>query len=171
MLNEARFNFTRYGYNGITSNPQVNFAIPRIEVQGMRLPEGQRIRNGASQGDTSPGILAQNTYAFRDVLAKVMGNKALKFGFEFSREQDNDALIGGARPDQVFDGFWNFANGTPIFEAIEVKSTHRRRTHHTGTVLPFVHLRSVRAERLESPAQPDPQHRFAMGVLCSADRG
>ncbi len=120
MLNEARFNFTRYGYNGIKSNPQVNFAIPRIEVQGLPLPGGQRIRYGAEQGDTSPGILGQNTFEFRDVLAKVIGNKALKFGFEYSHEQDNDALIGGARPDQVFQGFWNFANGTPIFEAIEV---------------------------------------------------
>ena len=120
MVNEARFNFTRYAYNGITSNPQVNFAIPRIEVQGLPLPGGQRIRYGAAQGDDSPGILAQNTYAFRDVLSKVIGNKAFKFGFEYSHEQDNDALIGGARPDQVFQGMWNFANGTPIFEAIEV---------------------------------------------------
>ncbi len=119
-LNEARVNFTRYGYNGITSNPQVNFAIPRIEVQGLPLPGGQRIRYGAAQGDTSPGILAQNTYAFRDVLSKQIGNKAWKFGFEYTHEQDNDALIGGARPDQVFQGFWNFANGTPIFEQIEV---------------------------------------------------
>lgn len=120
MLNEARFNFTRYAYNGITSNPQVNFAIPRIEIQGLPLPGGQRIRYGAPQGDTSPGILAQNTYAFRDVVSKMVGNIALKFGFEYSHEQDNDALIGGARPDQVFQGFWNFANGTPIFEGIEV---------------------------------------------------
>jgi hypothetical protein len=119
-LNEARFNFTRYGYNGISSNPQVNFAIPRIEIQGLPLPAGQRIRYGAAQGDTSPGILAQNTYAFRDVLSKVLGSKALKFGFEYTHEQDNDALIGGARPDQVFNGLWNFANGTPIFEQIEV---------------------------------------------------
>lgn len=120
MINEARFNFTRYAYNGVTSNPQVNFAIPRIEVQGLPLPGGQRIRYGAAQGDDSPGILAQNTYAFRDVLSKTIGNKAFKFGFEYSHEQDNDALIGGARPDQVFQGMWNFANGTPIFEAIEV---------------------------------------------------
>lgn len=120
MLNEARFNFTRYAYNGITSNPQVNFAIPRIEIQGLPLTGAQRIRYGAAQGDTSPGILAQNTFAFRDVLAKVVGNMNWKFGFEYSREQDNDALIGGARPDQVFQGPWNFANGTPIFEAIEV---------------------------------------------------
>lgn len=119
-LNEARLNFTRYAYNGITSNPQVNFAIPRVEIQGLPLPGAQRIRYGAAQGDDSPGILAQNTYSFRDVLSKVIGNKAFKFGFEFNREQDNDALIGGARPDQVFQGPWNFANGTPIFESIEV---------------------------------------------------
>src|SRR5450631_2802868 len=119
-LNEARFNFTRYAFNGITSNPQVNFAIPRIEIQGLPLPGAQRIRYGAAQGDDSPGILAQNTFEFRDVLSKMVGTKAFKFGFEYSHEQNNDALIGGARPDQVFQGMWNFANGTPIFEAIEV---------------------------------------------------
>jgi len=119
MLNEARFNFTRYAYNGITDNPQIDFAIPRIEVQGLPLPNGDRIRLGAPQGDTSPGILAENTFAFRDVFSKIVGNKAFKFGFEYSHEQNNDGLIGGARPDQVFQGLWNFANGTPIFEAIE----------------------------------------------------
>jgi hypothetical protein len=119
-LNEARFNFTRFTYNGITSNPQVNWEIPRIEIQGLPLPGGQRIDYGAEQGDNSPAIAAQNTFAFRDVLSKVIGNKALKFGFEYSHEQANDGLIGGARPDQVFNDPWNFANGTPIFEAIEV---------------------------------------------------
>ena len=117
-LNEARFNFTRYAYNGITANPQVNWAIPRIEIQG--LPFGDRVRYGAQQGDNTPAIAAENTYAFRDVLSHVFGNQALKFGFEFSGEEDNDRLIGGARPDQVFQGPWNFANGTPIFEQIEV---------------------------------------------------
>jgi len=40
---------------------------------------------------------------------------------EFTREQDNDNTdIGAARPDQVFQGPWNFANGTPIFEQIVV---------------------------------------------------
>jgi hypothetical protein len=119
-LNEARFNFTRYAYNGITSNPQVNFAIPRLEIQGLPTVSGQRILYGAAQGDTSPGILAQNTFAFRDVVSKILGNKAFKFGFEYTHEQDNDRLIGGARPDYVFQGPWNLANGTPIFEQIEV---------------------------------------------------
>jgi hypothetical protein len=117
-LNEARFNFTRYGFNGITANPQVDWAIPRIEIQG--FPGGERVRYGAQQGDNTPEIAAENTFAFRDVLSKVMGNQAWKFGFEYSHEQDNDELIGGARPDQVFQGPWNFANGTPIFEQIEV---------------------------------------------------
>ena len=117
-LNEARFNFTRYAFNGITANPQVDWAIPRIEVQG--FPSGERIRYGAQQGDNTPEIAAENTFAFRDVLSKVIGNKALKFGFEYSHAQANDELIGGARPDQVFQGPWNFANGTPIFEQIEV---------------------------------------------------
>lgn len=120
MINEARFNFTRYGYNGISDNPQVNWAIPLIEIQGLPTPGGQRIRFGAPQGDNNPAIAAENTYAFRDVLSKVIGNKSLKFGFEYTHEQANDGLIGGARPDQVFQGPWNFANGTPIFEQIEV---------------------------------------------------
>jgi Carboxypeptidase regulatory-like domain/TonB dependent receptor len=119
-LNEARFNFTRYAYNGISDNPQVNWEIPRIEIQGLPLPGGARIRYGAAQGDTTPAIAAQNTFAFRDVLTKIIGANSFKFGFEFDREEDNDELIGGARPDQVFQGFWNFANGTPIFEQVEV---------------------------------------------------
>jgi len=119
-LNEARFNITRFAFNGITDNPQVNWALPRIEIQDLIPTQGQRVRYGANQGDSSPGILAENTFAFRDVLSKVMGKMALKFGFEYSHEQNNSGLIGGARPDQVFEGLWNFANGTPIFEQIQV---------------------------------------------------
>jgi hypothetical protein len=119
-VNEARFNFTRFGYNGLTDNPQVNWAIPLIEIQNAIPTQGQRIDYGAPQGDTSPAIYAQNTFAFRDVLSKVTGNKAWKFGFEYSHLQNNTEFIGGARPDQVFQGLWNFANGTPIFEAVEV---------------------------------------------------
>ncbi len=119
-LNEARFNFTRYAYNGISDNPQANFGLPRVEIQNAIPTIGQQINYGVQQGDGNPGILAQNTFAFRDVLSKVFGNKAMKFGFEYSHEQDNDGLIGGARPIQVFQGLWNWANGTPIYEGIEV---------------------------------------------------
>ena len=30
MLNEARYNFARFGYNEIKDNPDANFGIPRI---------------------------------------------------------------------------------------------------------------------------------------------
>ena len=119
MVNEARFNITRWAFNEISSNPQINWAIPRTEIQSA-LPQGQRIIYGAAQGDTSPGIYAENTFAFRDVLSWIHGQHAFHFGFEAVRLEDNDDLLGGGRPDVVFQQPWNFANGTPVFEAVEV---------------------------------------------------
>jgi Carboxypeptidase regulatory-like domain/TonB dependent receptor len=121
-VNEARFNFTRWAFNDVTANPQINWAIPRTEVQSA-LPQSQKFVYGAAQGDTSPGIFAQNTFAFRDVLSKLVGQHALRFGFEFSRYQDNDAELGAARPDIVFQQPWNLANGTAIFESVNVDPT------------------------------------------------
>lgn len=118
-LNEARFNFTRWAFNEISSNPQIDWAIPRTEIQNA-LPFGQRIIFGAAQGDTSPGVYAQNTFAFRDVVSMVHGEQAFHYGFEVVRLQDNDDLLGGGRPDIVFQQPWNFANGTPVYEAVEV---------------------------------------------------
>jgi len=117
--NEARFNFTRFAFNELSANPQVNFGIPRIEIQDLPI-QGQRIDFGAAQGDTSPGIFAQNTFGFRDMVSKIYHQHALRFGMEVSRYQDNDDLFGGSRPDFVFEKPWNFANGTPIFEQISV---------------------------------------------------
>ncbi len=120
LVNEARINFTRFAFNEITSNPGVDFGIPRTEIQGLPLPNGQRIRFGAPQGDATPGVFGENTFAFRDMVSKVHGTHALKFGIDGDRYQDNSNLNGNARPDYVFQGPWNFANGTPIFEAIGV---------------------------------------------------
>jgi len=121
FTNEVRFNFTRFGFNQLSANPQTNYAIPAIEIQNAFPGFGDRIRYGAAQGSGSPGIFAENTFAFRDMLTKIHGLHAFRFGMEFTREQDNDNTdIGAARPDQVFQGPWNFANGTPIFEQIVV---------------------------------------------------
>jgi outer membrane receptor protein involved in Fe transport len=119
MVNEARLNFTRYAYNDISANPQIDWAIPRTELQNF-LPFAERIRYGAAQGDTSPGIFAQNTFSFRDQLSTQHSQHALKMGVEIDREQDNSNLLGGARPDIVFNTPWDFANGAPVFEQIEV---------------------------------------------------
>lgn len=119
--NEARFNFTRFAFNQLTANPQTNYAIPEIEIQNAFPGFGDRIRYGSQQGSGSPGIFAQNTFAFRDQVSHIYGQHSLRFGLEITREQDNDNTdIGAARPDQVFQGPWNFANGTPIFEEIVV---------------------------------------------------
>lgn len=115
MLNEARFNFTRFGYNEIESNPEVNFGIPRIEVEGLPF---DRIRFGAPRGEGTPGIFAENTYNFRDTLSYVVGRHSMRFGIDIRWEQSNNTLAGGARPLYSFVGLWNLANDTPIFEAI-----------------------------------------------------
>lgn len=119
LVNDARFNFTRYAFNDVTANPQVNWEIARTEIQNA-LPNGQRVRYGPPQGDTSPGIFAENTFAFRDMITAIHGSHAVKLGFEYDHEQDNDNLLGSARPDYVFQGPWDFTNGAPIFEQVAV---------------------------------------------------
>ncbi|HET9530585.1 MAG TPA: TonB-dependent receptor [Blastocatellia bacterium] len=119
MLNEARANFTRFSVNQVEASGDTNFGIPRIEVEGLPLlPGGERIRFGAPRAETTPGIFAQNTFEVRDVLSKLWGNHALRFGGEIRKEQDNNNLAGGARPVFSFVGLFNLANETPIFEAI-----------------------------------------------------
>ena len=115
LLNEARFNFTRFSFDQVTANQNVNFGIPRIEIEGYGF---DRIRFGADRAETTPAIFAQNTFNFRDTLTKVIRTHALKFGFDLSAEQDNNNLLGGARPLYSHVRIWNFANDTPIFEAI-----------------------------------------------------
>lgn len=115
LLNEMRFNFARFAYNEIESNQDVNFGIPRVEVEGYPF---DRIRYGAPRGEATPGIFAENTFNFRDTVSHIIGVHALKYGFDIRWEQSNNALAGGARPDYSFSGLWNLANDTPIFEAI-----------------------------------------------------
>lgn len=116
-VNEARFNVTRWGYDEVASNPDVNFGIPRIEVEGYGF---ERIRFGAARGEGSPGIFKETSLDFRDTLTWVVGTHALKFGAELRREINNGGLTGGARPLYSFTRLWNLANDTPIFEAINL---------------------------------------------------
>jgi hypothetical protein len=116
-INEARFSATRFNFNQLEASSETNFGIPRIEIESLPSPL-DRIRFGAPQGETTPGIFAQNTFEFRDVLTHVMGNQALKFGAELRFEQDNNNLLGGARPLFTFGGLFNFANDAPLFYQI-----------------------------------------------------
>ena len=116
LLNEARANLTRFASNQLQAAKNANFGVPRIEIQDYAIPD--RIRFGAPQGESTPAVFTQNTYEVRDNLSWIRGAHALKFGGGARFEQDNDNLLGGARPLYVFSGLFNFANDTPIFEQI-----------------------------------------------------
>jgi carboxypeptidase family protein/TonB-dependent receptor-like protein len=123
-LNEARANFTRFADNQVNDSVDTNFGIPRIEVEGLPLnPPGERLRFGANRTETTPGVFAQNTFEVRDTLTKVVSNHAFRFGFEVRKEQNNNNLVGGARPLFSFSGLFNLANETPIFESINTDPT------------------------------------------------
>ena len=122
LLNEARFNFTKFAFNEIESSSETNFGIPRIEIESL-FRDGSRIRFGAPQSETTPGIFSEKTLEFRDIVINVRGNHGLKFGVEFRPELDDDNLNGGARPLYTFGGLFNFANDTPLFYQINADPT------------------------------------------------
>ena len=115
LLNEARANLTRFASNQVTADAKANFQIPRIEVESLPF---ESLYWGAPEADTTPSIMAQNTYEFRDILSWVRGNHVMKFGGEVRKEQDNNNLLGGARPLYSFTGLFNLANDVPLFEQI-----------------------------------------------------
>jgi hypothetical protein len=140
LLNEAKANFTRFQSNQVQSSAATNFGIPRIEVEGLPF---DRIRFGADRQETTPAVFAQNTIEIQDTLSKIIGNHALKFGAEIRKEQDNNNLVGGARPLYSFSGLFNLANDTPIFEAINADPrsggpADAQRYFRTGTYAFFV---------------------------------
>lgn len=116
-LNEARFNFTRFAFDEVASSRETNFGIPRIEIENL-IRDGSRIRYGANQAETTPGVFAESTFEFRDVLSKVIGDHAFKLGGEFRQERNDDNLNGGSRPLFTFAGLFNFANDAPLFYQI-----------------------------------------------------
>ena len=118
MTNEARVNWTRFFANQFATNQSVQWNLPRWEIEDV---PGDRIKYSANQGTNSPGIFAQNQYEFSDKFSKLMGRHGLRAGVTVTLNQDNnDYEFGAARPVYVAHGIWNFVDGTPIFEAINV---------------------------------------------------
>ncbi|HUS11013.1 MAG TPA: TonB-dependent receptor, partial [Pyrinomonadaceae bacterium] len=115
LVNEMRFNITRFAFDEVASADATNWGIPRIEIESLPF---DRIRFGAPQSETTPGIFSENQFEFRDVVNWVRGNQAWKFGGEYRLEHNNDELNGGSRPLFTFGGLFNFANDTPLFYQI-----------------------------------------------------
>jgi len=119
VLNQARVNFSRYNFDEVSTNPRVSFGIPESQIEGI-FNTGPRLDFGVPRGNNTPGVLSQNTYAFRDTFSKILGKHALKFGGEIRKEQNNNNEIGLARPVYSSVRLWNFFNSAPIFEGIDV---------------------------------------------------
>ncbi|HEX8140012.1 MAG TPA: TonB-dependent receptor [Pyrinomonadaceae bacterium] len=144
MVNEARLNATRFAFNELESSSTTNFGIPKIEIESFGLPGAlnKTIKIGAPYSETTPGIFAENTFEFRDTLRMVAGNHGLSFGVEIRKEQDNNNLLGAARPLFTMGGLWNFANDTPLFYQIAANPQtggppNSQRYFRTGTFALF----------------------------------
>jgi len=115
LLNDLRFNYTKWGFNEIDSNPTTDWGIPRVEIEAIF---SDRLRFGAPRGETTPGFFDQKTIDIRDTLTKIWGDHSLKIGGQYRREMNTSGAPGGARPLYSFTRMWNFANGTPVFQSI-----------------------------------------------------
>ncbi len=120
VLNEARFNFTRFNANEIDALGVGDLSIPRLQVQGFGLgfTFGDPPSFGIGRG--TPNDRTQNTYELRDTVTLVRGNQAIKIGGEARFEQNNNNEISGARPEFVFTSLLNFANDRVFFQNIDV---------------------------------------------------
>jgi hypothetical protein len=126
LVNEVRGNFTRFAFNQNQATGQTNYGIPQIRLfdfDASGLGDPGTIM-GIPQSGTTPGNLAENTFGFRDTLNWVHRTHALKFGFEFTKEQNNDDEPGFERPNYQFRGLLNFANDACcFFEGLAVDPT------------------------------------------------
>jgi len=113
LLNEARFNATRWWFDEVKSNPQEPFGFPQDNINGI----GQiGLACCPVFGAPGPGVFYQTTYNFRDTLTKIQGSHALKFGTDIYKEQDNDVTPWAGIPNYQFNDLWDFANDAPINE-------------------------------------------------------
>ena len=146
-FNEFGFNFNKWRFNEVTANTDVNFGIPRIEVEGLPF---DRIRFGADRSEGTPGVYSESQMEFRDVFNWVVGNQSLKFGGEWRKEKNGNSLIGGARPLYSFVGLWNLANDAADLR-IDKRRPDNRRPGDRPTRLLEQQLRFLCSGRLEIP--------------------
>jgi hypothetical protein len=126
MLNELRANFTRYDYDQTQPVGNTDFGIPQIRLFDFDI--GGFGSNdsflGIGQSGTTPGALAQNTFALAETFSWVHNRHAWKFGVQASRMQDDDNEPGAERPQYQFRGLLNFANDACCFyEQVQVDPT------------------------------------------------
>ncbi len=105
MVNEARFNVTRWFFNEAESNPSIGWGLPPANVCFEQCI--------LFSNHIGPGVFFQTTYNFRDVVSKVVNAHGLKFGVDIIAEQNNDRAPWAGRPTYDFNNLWDFANDAP----------------------------------------------------------
>jgi hypothetical protein len=111
LINEARFNVSRWYYNELDSNPQEPWGLPQDTITG--LP-GQTCC--VTYGANGPGIFYKTGYNIRDTVTKVLSRHSLRFGVDIYKEQNTQTQGSGARPTYNFNNLWDFANDAPVQE-------------------------------------------------------
>ena len=112
MINEARFNVSRWYFNELNSNPQEPWGLPKDTVNAC---PGCGV-SSIVFGTNGPGVFYKTDYAIRDIATLVRGNHTLKFGVDIAKEQNTDTQAGGARPAYAFRNLWEFVNDAPESE-------------------------------------------------------
>ena len=111
MINEARFNVTRWYFDEIASNPEQPWGLPRLFVNQQVGADNPQVTYGPGVG---PGVFYQTTYNFRDSVTKVLNTHAIKIGGDIIFEQNNDKAPWAGTPEYHFNSLWNFANDAPF---------------------------------------------------------
>lgn len=115
LINEARGNVSRFYFNELTTNPQEPFGLPQdVLSNSIGNIGGFTFIFGAN----GPGIFYKTQYSFRDVVTKVFGSQTLKFGFEYTKDQNEDvsAGTGAAIPQYFFNNLFDLLNDAPFQE-------------------------------------------------------
>jgi Carboxypeptidase regulatory-like domain len=111
LINEARFNVSRWYFNELATNPQEPFGLPSDTITGLG-----GLSNQIQFGANGPGIFYKTGYNIRDTVTKVFGQMSWRFGVDIYKEQNTQTQSGGARPSFNFNNLWDFANDAPVFE-------------------------------------------------------
>ncbi len=111
VLNEARFNVTRWHFNEIASNPQEPWGLPQLYTDAFGS-----INNIQNLGAPGPGIFAQTTFNFRDTVSTTRGNHNIRAGVDLYWEQNADNTASNGRPNFYFRNLWSLANDAPYQE-------------------------------------------------------
>jgi hypothetical protein len=128
IINEARFNVSRWYFNELQSNPQEPWGLPLDSINALGSA------SGITYGSNGPGIFYKTNYNLRDMVTQVVGNHTMKYGVSVYREQNTQTEAGSARPDFNFQNLWDFANDAPVQESGNFDPQTGAPTSRTGYV-------------------------------------